>query len=297
MQRIIAPILALLFAVTAAAEAAAAPVRLKDGDRSLLGNLAVPEGAALAKGAVLMVHGTLAHLAQETIAGVQQALAERSIPSLSISLSFGVSGRTGMYPCTAVHRHKHSNAVREIALWHAWLTRQGAGKVAVFGHSRGGNQVVNYARAAAPGALVAAIALAPATWSAARADAVYRRRHRRDRLADVGAAAASGDALLEGHPFLSCPNAKVQASSFVDYHRNDASRDTPGLLDDYRGAPLLVLAGQKDKVVPDLIARMPKVRNPRVSFTAIEEADHMFLDFYAEDVADRVAEFLKDKFR
>ena len=50
-------------------------------------------------------------------------------------------------------------------------------------------------------------------------------------------------------------------------------------------------------MVPDLIARMPKVRNPRVSFAAIEEADHMFLDFYAEDVADRVAEFLKDKFR
>ena len=58
-----------------------------------------------------------------------------------------------------------------------------------------------------------------------------------------------------------------------------------------------MLAGREDKVVPDLIARMPKVRNPRVSFAAIEEADHMFLDFYAEDVADRVAEFLKDKFR
>ena len=98
-----------------------------------------------------------------------------------------------MYPCTAVHRHKHSNAVREIALWHAWLTRQGAGKVA--GHSRGGNQVVNYARAAAPDTLVAAIALAPATWSAAKADTIYRRRHKRDRLADVKAFAAKGDAL------------------------------------------------------------------------------------------------------
>ena len=297
MQRLVAPVLALLLLATAAMEAAARSVRLKDGDRILLGKLLVPDGATLAKGAVLMVHGTLAHLAQETITGVQQAFAERNIPSLAITLSFGESGRTGMYPCTAVHRHKHSNAVREIALWHAWLTRQGAGKVAVFGHSRGGNQVVKYARTAAPGTLVAAIALAPATWSAAKADTIYRRRHKRDRLADVEAAIAKGDALLEGHPFLNCPNAKVQASSFVDYHRNDASRDTPGLLKDYRGAPLLVLAGQADKVVPDLIARMPKVRNPRVSFAAIEEADHMFLDFFAEDVADRVAEFLKDKFR
>ena len=297
MQRFFAPVLALLLSVTAATDAAAKPVRLKDGDRILLGKLLVPDGATLERGVVLMVHGTLAHLAQETIAGVQQALAERSIPSLAITLSFGESGRTGMYPCTAVHRHKHSNAVREIALWHAWLTRQGAGKVAVFGHSRGGNQVVNYARAAGPGTLAAAVALAPATWSAARADTIYRRRHKRDRLADVKAAAARGDALLENHPFLSCPNAKVQASSFVEYHRDDPSRDTPGLLKDYRGAPLLVLAGREDKVVPDLIVRMPTVKNPRVSFAAIAEADHMFLDFYAEDVADRVAEFLKDKFR
>ena len=296
MRRVIAPVLAFLLTVAAAA-ASAAPVRLKDGDRTLPGNLEIPKGMTLAKGAVLMVHGTLAHLAQETIAGVQQALAERDIASLAITLSFGESGRTGMYPCDAVHRHKHSNAVREIALWHAWLVRQGAGKVAVFGHSRGGNQIVNYARAAAPGALAAAVALAPATWSAARADAVYRRRHKRDRLADVNAASAEGDALLVNHPFLNCPNAKVLASSFVDYHRNDPNRDTPGLLNDYRGPPLLVLAGQEDKVVPDLIARMPKVDNPRVSFAVIEEADHMFLDFYAEDVADLMAAFLKDKFR
>ena len=250
MQRLVAPVLALLLLATAAMEAAARSVRLKDGDRILLGKLLVPDGATLAKGAVLMVHGTLAHLAQETITGVQQAFAERNIPSLAITLSFGESGRTGMYPCTAVHRHKHSNAVREIALWHAWLTRQGAGKVAVFGHSRGGNQVVNYARAAAPGTRVAAIALAPATWSAARADTIYRRRHKRDRLADVEAAAALGDALLEGHPFLSCPNTKVQASSFVDYHRNDASRDTPGLLNDYRGRRCLCWPGGRTKWCP-----------------------------------------------
>ena len=297
MQRIFAPFLALWFAAAVAGDAAAKTVRLDDGGRVLLGKLLVPDGAALAKGAVLMLHGSMAHLGQETVAGVQTALAERQIPSLAITLSLGESARTGMYPCDAVHRHRHSNAVREIALWHAWLSRQGAAKVALFGHSRGGNQIVHYARAAAPGALAAAVALAPATWSAARADATYRQRHKRDRLADVKAAAASGDALLENHPFLTCPNATVRASSFVDYHRNDLGRDTPGLLDDYRGAPLLVLAGQEDKVVPDLIARMPEVKNPRVSFAAIEEADHMFLDFYAEDVADRMAEFLKDKFR
>ncbi|MCY4067155.1 MAG: hypothetical protein OXF57_12440, partial [Rhodospirillaceae bacterium] len=153
----------------------------------------------------------------------------------------------------------------------------------------------HYALKAPPGALVAAVALAPATWSAERADATYRTRHKRDRLADVKAAAARGDALLRDHPFLSCPSATVAASSFVDYHRNDPGRDTPGLLGAYRGAPLLVLAGREDRVVPDLIAKMAGVKNPRVGFAVIEEADHMFLDFYAEDVADRMAEFLDDK--
>lgn len=293
--------LAMLVAAAAVAEAAAETVRLKDGERILLGRLAAPEGAKLAGGTVLMVHGSMAHLAQETIAGVQQALAERDIPSLAITLSLGETARTGMYPCEAVHRHKHSNAGREIGLWRDWLSRRGAAKIALFGHSRGGNQIVAYARAAPPGALAAALALAPATWSADRADAAYRQRHKRDRRADVKAAAAlagaeGGDALLKNHPFLSCPSATVAAGSFVDYHRDDPGRDTPGLLKTYRGAPLLVLAGREDKVVPDLIAKMAAVKNPRVAFAVVEDADHMFLDFFAEDVADRVAEFLKDKF-
>ena len=297
MHNILAPILALLFSAAAATDAAAKAVRLDDGGRILLGRLIVPDGAALAQGAVLMLHGSMAHLAQETVAGVQQALAERQIPSLAITLSLGESERTGMFPCDRVHRHKHSNAVREIGLWRTWLSRKGAAKIALFGHSRGGNQIVQYARTAAPGALVAAVALTPATWSASRADATYRRRHKRDRLADVAAVAARGDALLKEHPFLSCPSATVAASSFVDYHRNDPGRDTPGLLKGYRGAPMLVLAGREDKVVPDLIAKMAGVKNSRISFAAIEDADHMFLDFFAEDVADRMAAFLKDKFR
>lgn len=296
MIRLFGPALALLLAAAAGTEAAAETVRHKDGDRVLLGRLLVPDGSNLAGGAVLMVHGSMAHLAQETVAGVQQALAEREIPSLSITLSLGESARTGMFPCEAVHRHKHSNAVREIGLWRDWLSRKGAGKIALFGHSRGGNQAVTYARAAPPGALAAVVALAPATWSAARADAVYRRRHKRDRLADVKAAAGKGDTLLKSHPFLSCPSATVAASSFVDYYRDDPGRDTPGLLKDYRGAPLLVLAGREDKVVPDLIGKMAAVKNPRVAFAAIDDADHMFLDFFAEDVADRMAEFLEDKF-
>ena len=297
MRKIFGPMLALPVAAMCLAEAAADSVRLSDGDRILLGRLIVPDGAKLADGAVLMVHGSMAHLAQETIAGVQQALAEREIPSLAITLSLGESARTGMFPCDRVHRHKHSSAVREIGLWRDWMSRQGAARIGLFGHSRGGNQIVAYARRAPQGALVAAVALAPATWSAARADAAYRTRHKRDRLADVKAAAARGDALLKNHPFLSCPNATVAASSVVDYHRDDPGRDTPTLLGDYRGVPLLVLAGREDKVVPDLIAKMAAVKNPRVAFAVIDDADHMFLDFFAEDVADRMAEFLKDKFR
>ena len=297
----LAALLAFLPVPAGADEAAAKTVRLEDGGRILLGRLAVPPGRAPADGVVLMVHGSMAHLGQETIAGVQQALADREIPSLAITLSLGESARTGMYPCASVHRHRHSNAVREIGLWHDWLTRQGIARIALLGHSRGGNQAVSYARALGAGTptrrLVAAIALAPATWSAARADAAYRQRFKRDRLADVKAAAGRGDALLKNHPFLSCPDATVRASSFVDYHRDDPGRDTPGLLADYGGAPLLVLAARQDRVVPDLIERMPAVKNPRVAFAVIEEAGHMFLDFYAEDVADRVAAFLKDRFR
>ena len=57
---------------------------------------------------------------------------------------------------------------------------------------------------------------------------------------------------------------------------------------------MLVIVGSEDKVVAGLaeaVAPIAKAR-PNVKLQVIEDADHFFRDFYAEDAADAIVEFL-----
>jgi pimeloyl-ACP methyl ester carboxylesterase len=270
----------------------AKPVSIAYRGLKLIANLETAAGHALGDGAVLIVHGTMAHARMETIATLQKALKARGLGSLAITLSLGESDRKGMFPCDHVQRHKHTDALPEIAAWYRWLEARGAGKVALLGHSRGGNQVVRYALAQPAGRVAAVVALAPMTWTAASADRRYRRRYHRDRRTDVAAARRRGHAILANHPFLHCPSTRVAADSFVSYYADDLKNDTPTLLAGVR-VPTLVIVGSADKVVTDLPARMKRVTNPEVKFVVIDGSGHFFLDLFADDAADRIAAFLK----
>jgi len=104
------------------AAAGAEPVQISYQGIKLNGELTVPESASIADGAVLVTHGTLAHNGMETIVALGDALAERGIPSLAITLGFGVDNRTGFYDCaTGVNRHRHDDAIGEIGAWVSWL--------------------------------------------------------------------------------------------------------------------------------------------------------------------------------
>ena len=52
-----------------------------------------------------------------------------------------------MYDCATPHTHRHADAVEEIGAWLGWLQSQGVAKVALLGHSRGGNQTARFAAA------------------------------------------------------------------------------------------------------------------------------------------------------
>lgn len=268
------------------------PVSITLGGLKLNGNLEMAAAKSLGDGVVLITHGTMAHNAMEIIAGIQKALKERGVSSLAITLSLGRSDRKGMYPCAQVHNHKHSNAMPEIGAWRAWLSRQGAGRIALMGHSRGGNQTVWFAAEYTGSDIVAVVALAPMTWSAAKASRRYREIHQRSRQADLAMAKGKGEALLDKRRFLICPSARVAASSFVDYYRDEPRRDTPSLLKKMT-RPTLVIAAGEDRVVTDLPARMKGIENNNVRLVVIADAGHMFLDFYLEDAADEISKFLK----
>ena len=287
------PALFLCFALVSAA-AHADEVELRHGDLTLLGNLVVAEDAALSEGVVLMVHGTLAHHGMEIMATLQDLLAERGFASLAVTLSLGQDRRRGMFDCTAPHRYRHEDALDEIAAWVAWLKRRGAVKLALLGHSRGGNQVAWSAAERPDPALRAVILLAPATWDAEAAAAAYEKRYGR-RLAELLARAESlaPDATMENVGFLYCPDAEVSAASFLSHYRDEPRRDTPALLPRI-ALPTLVIAGSADETVPGLEARVTPHLDADTRLAVVEDADHFFRDLFADEVADLIEEFLAD---
>ena len=79
---------AALALVTGMAHAKAEPVQIKPSLLKLNGNIELPAGSKLADGnVVLLVHGTLSHDRQETIAALQKNLKERGVASLAVTLS------------------------------------------------------------------------------------------------------------------------------------------------------------------------------------------------------------------
>ena len=57
--------------------------------------------------------------------------------------------------------------------------------------------------------------------------------------------------------------------------------------------PVLVIAGGKDNVVKGLPEAVEPMANGKlISFSLVDDADHFFLDLFAEDVADVMEEFL-----
>ncbi len=263
-------------------------------------NLELAEGSSLADGAVLMVHGTLAHNKMETIATLQGLLKEQGLNTLAINLSYSLDDRHGAYDCAEPHNHTPEAAIDEIAAWTGWLKERGAPWVALFGHSRGGGQVAWYQGQWKDPGVKALILLAPGFWDFWKASKRYEKRYGR-KLAPLVEKAMG--ILKEGKPgtmmdagFLYCRDAKVSVMSFLGYYGDNRRLNNPGVLRWIPRTPVLVIGGSDDKIIDDLEKFVPHyIKKDRDRFVMIDGADHFFRDLYAEDVADAVVGFLADK--
>ena len=290
---------ALVSAFMALNGAWAEDVQIKDKNGLILNaSLELAEGKGIGDGVVLLTHGTLAHNKMEIIATLQGLLAERGYSSLAPTLSLGVSDRKGMFDCATPAVHQHYDAMDEIGLWLGWLKDEGAKDVVLAGHSRGGNQTAWFAARENDPVVSKVVLIAPATWSAEGAAKSFEKRHSKplkDSFAQAQALVDSGKGaeFMKGSGYLYCPEADVTAESFVSYYETDVRRHTPELMG-MIAKPTLVIAGTEDTIVKGLIEEVQTLADAgKVQLAIIEDADHFFLDFYAEDAADAIAEFLQ----
>ena len=283
----------LVLAVALSTTSFAAEVQIPFEGITLNGDLTLAEDKSLSDGVLILTHGTLAHNKMEIIDTLQTLFVDYGISTLSINLSLGIDNReSAMYDCAIPASHKQEDALAEIDAWQNWLDEQGAGPRWVMGHSRGGNQTAQYTLAHAD-RVDAQILLAPATWSYEDTISGYNKNYGEDIqqiLAD--AESMSDEAIIDGANILYCEGSGAQVGSLRSYYANNPNYDTPSVLSQ-TDTPTLVLAGSLDTVVADLPERMADLNKDNIEFVVIEDADHFFLDLFADEVVDYALEFIE----
>ena len=242
---------------------------------------------------VLIVHGTLAHNSVEIVTTLQELLADEDLNSLAINLSLGLDDRHGSYECSAPHQHRHQDASKEISAWIEWLKKQGAEKVVVVGHARGGSQVASYSQQA-DSSVIGQVLVAPMTWSAKYAAEAYESRYQQS-LASILTIAheQQGVWMPDKTSFIYCEDApKVSVESFLSYYEPTQTLNTPDLLL-ATTLPTLLIAGSEDNVIKDLPQQMAKLELPAVEFLVIDGADHYFRDLYADEVVESMLNLIE----
>lgn len=255
-------------------------------------------GKTLADGVILITHGTQAHNNMEMLAYMRSLLKQKGYSTLAINLSLGLDNRHGFYDCTKPSTHTNTDAINEIGAWVKWLESQGAKKIVLLGHSRGGGQTALYAAERDSPVIRAVVLMAPMSFNQAEEAKDFQQRFGKP-LAPILARAVAlvkagkGDTLLEHVPFmLLCRDTSVTATSFVSYYAPDPRRDTLTLLPRIKKPTLILIAGA-DQVQKDLDKKFaPYVDGKRIRLKVIPGSDHFFRDLWMDDSVDQIAAFL-----
>jgi pimeloyl-ACP methyl ester carboxylesterase len=282
VRALLAAVALVLVPTLAPSPAAAKPVQIKPSLLKLNGNLEVPDGKTVeGSDVIILLHGTLSWLGQETIASLQKNLKARGIATLAVTLSLGVDDRTGPRACNVVHDYALAGAQREIGLWIEWLKAQNAKSIDLLGFSSGGVQVA----AMAPELTVArrVILLAPAFANSADQEELYQKAFGRPLKPQLEEARKLPLEKLTVD-FQTCKQAPVLGATFLD-----AYSPRPFSLAAKTGHPTLVVVAGKDEVEPDLAKKLPSAVRPVI----VDGATHFFLDLYGEEAADAIAKFVR----
>ena len=273
---------AVAFALATPWAAGAEPVQIKPGALRLNGNLEIPAGKSVSDGVALVLHGTLSHAGQETVAALQANLKDHGVATLAITLSLGIDDRKGPRSCDTPHAYTMADISGELDRWIEWLQINGARSIDLIGFSRGGAQAATMA--AQRRSLRRIALLAPAFATTAELDETYARAFEQP-LKPLLEAARAAPQETRTVDFLLCRRAPVTGAAFVD-----AYREIPPQIAGAIPQPVLVVIAGNDEIVPNLEEKLPAT----VRRVVIEDSDHFFKDLYGEDAADAIADFLTE---
>ena len=291
----------LCAAIASGGASVAAPVQIEIQGLTALGELQLASGKSLkSDGVVMILHEELAHHRMEIISALQELLRERGVNSLAITLTLGLQNRHGIFDCAIEQDHRNEDAVVEIGAWISWLKEQGASSVTLAGHARGGNQVAIYAAKEPDKVVKRLVLIAPNADTTASMEAEYSRRFQQPLQPIVAeaeklVAEEESTTLMSGVPFLACRSANVTSGAFVNYYGPNQNLYTPSLLP-HISMPVLIAVGELDPLANELLPAVQGIPGTtKIKLETLAGADHFFRDAAADDLADRVADFLKQK--
>ena len=151
-------------------------IKIKHGELIVNANLNLATGKSLSDGIIMMAHGTLAHKDMEIMRALQDLLLERGLSNIAFNYSYAQNDRHGMNDCKGPHRQRIESVFNEISLWVDWLKKNGASRITILGHSRGGNQVARYVSRSPDPIVSSAILVAPSTWEKGKEILEYKSR-------------------------------------------------------------------------------------------------------------------------
>lgn len=294
-----ASIASIIFAGLFLHSADAQEVRFPYKGITLNANLELGAKTKIADGVILITHGGLAHNGMELVSYLQKLLKDRGYSTLAINLSLGINNRHGVYDCANTQRHTNDEAVTEIGAWVNWLKQQGATRITLLGHSRGGAQTALFANQSKSPLIKAVVLMAPATRDNTDPDTYMRNFNQLLapllEKAQILQRAHKGNAVLEQIGLLTCRETSATVDSFLSYYAPTAQVrvDTPTLLAAITRPVLVVVAGNDETVVGLDKKIAPLADGKRVQMKIIEGADHMFRDLSADDATDAIDVFLK----
>ena len=237
----------------------------------------------------VILHGTFGWHGMEITKTLQQMLGDEGYGSIAFSLTLGESNRSGFFDCSHLIISHHQDAQTEIDRWVKKANQLGYKNVALIGHSRGGAQVASYLVNHSKN-IHSAYLLAPMTWVKSDINKHYNPTLKASLNQLITKAKATPEKPLKNLPVLHCKNAEATSSAFISYYDESPQKNTPSLLEKI-SLPTMVFLGEQDSLTLDFLKQKSLLKsNTQVSIKMIEDADHFFRDFAAEDVVSHIVD-------